>query len=327
MSQDIKRIGVMTSGGDAPGMNAAIRAVVRSASHYDLHVYGIMEGYKGMIAGNLKRLDNSDVANTIHRGGTILKTARCEEFKKKSGRNQAYDTLVAYDIDGVVVIGGNGTYTGAKYFTQEFDIPFIGLPGTIDNDIWGTDFTIGFDTAVNTAVEAIDKIRDTADSHNRLFFIEVMGRHAGFLALNTGIGSGAAATFLPETAWGEEELLTLLKRAAKRKKLFNIVVVAEGNKNGSAHQLAKIVDKKLKDYDTRVTTIGHLQRGGSPSASDRVLASTLGYEAVECLIHGDHNKALGMVHSEVFKCDFDAAINNKKELSKDMINMLGVLAM
>ena len=327
MSREIKRIGVFTSGGDAPGMNAAIRAVVRAASHYDLHVYGIMEGYKGMIDGNLKRLDNSDVANTIHRGGTILKTARCEEFKKKAGRQQAYDTLVAYDIDAVIAIGGNGTYTGAKFFTKEFDIPFMGLPGTIDNDIWGTDFTIGFDTAVNTAVEAIDKIRDTADSHNRLFFVEVMGRHAGFLALNTGIGSGAAATFLPESDWGEEELLKLLKRAAKRKKLFNIVVVAEGNKNGSAMQLAKIVDRKLKDYDTRVTTIGHLQRGGSPSASDRVLASTLGYEAVECLMKGQYNKAMGLVNSNLFICDFEEAISNKKELNQEQRNMLSVLAM
>jgi 6-phosphofructokinase 1 len=327
MNKEIKRIGVLTSGGDAPGMNAAVRAVVRSASHYDLHVYGIMEGYKGLIHGDMVRLENKDVANTIHRGGTILKTARCEDFKKKTGRNQAYETLQAYDIDAVIVIGGNGTYTGAKVFSSEFDIPFIGLPGTIDNDIWGTDYTIGFDTAVNTAVEAIDKIRDTADSHNRLFFIEVMGRHAGFLALNTGIGSGAAATFLPETEWGENELLVLLKKAAKRKKLFNIVVVAEGNKNGTAHQLAKAVDKKLKDYDTRVTTIGHLQRGGSPSAADRVLASTLGYEAVECLMNGIYNKALGIVNAQLFMCDFEEAISNKKELSQESIKMLGMLAM
>lgn len=327
MTKQIKRIGVLTSGGDAPGMNAAIRAVVRTASFHDLHVYGIMEGYKGLITGNLKRLDNNDVANTIHRGGTILKTARCEEFMKKTGRNQAYDTLQAYDIDGVIVIGGNGTYTGAKVFSSEFDIPFIGLPGTIDNDIWGTDYTIGFDTAINTAVEAIDKIRDTADSHNRLFFVEVMGRHTGFIALNTGIGSGAAATFLPETAWGVEELLTMLKKAAKRKKLFNIVVVAEGNKNGTAHQLAKAVDKKLKDYNTRVTTIGHLQRGGSPSAADRVLASALGFEAVESLIKGVQNKALGIVNSKLFMCDFEEAIHNKKELNEEMKSLLGILAM
>lgn len=327
MANDIKRIGVLTSGGDAPGMNAAIRAVVRAASYHDLHVYGVMEGFKGLIEGNLKRLDTNDVANTIHRGGTILKTARCEEFKKKSGRNMAYDTLQAFDIDGMIVIGGNGTYTGAKYFSSEFDIPFIGLPGTIDNDIWGTDYTIGFDTAINTAVEAIDKVRDTADSHNRLFFIEVMGRSAGFIALNTGIGSGAAATFLPETNWGSDELLRMLKKASKRKKLFNIVVVAEGNKNGTAHQLAKEVNKKLKNYDTRVTTIGHLQRGGSPSAADRVLASTLGFEAVECLMKGIKNKALGIVDSKLFMCEFDDAISNKKELNQEMMDLLNILAM
>jgi 6-phosphofructokinase 1 len=327
MNKDIKRIGILTSGGDAPGMNAAIRAVVRSAGFHDLHVYGVLEGYKGLIEGNIKRLDSTDVANTIHRGGTILKTARCEEFKSKEGRQMAYDTLQAFDIDAMIVIGGNGTYTGAKYFSTEFDIPFIGLPGTIDNDIWGTDFTIGFDTAINTAVEAIDKIRDTADSHNRLFFVEVMGRHAGFIALNTGIGSGAAATFLPETSWGVEELLTMLKKAAKRRKLFNIVVVAEGNKNGSAHQLAEAVDKKLGKYDTRVTTIGHLQRGGSPSAADRVLASTLGYEAVECLVKGHKNKALGIVNSNLFMCDFHDAITEKKELNHEMMNLLSILAM
>ena len=327
MTKEIKRIGVLTSGGDAPGMNAAIRAVVRTASYHDLFVYGVMEGYKGLIDGNLQRLDNNDVANTIQRGGTILKTARCEEFKKKAGRNMAYETLQAFDIDGMVVIGGNGTYTGAKIFSSEFDVPFIGLPGTIDNDIWGTDFTIGFDTAINTAVEAIDKIRDTADSHNRLFFVEVMGRHTGFIALNTGIGSGAAATFLPETAWGIEELLDMLKKAAKRKKLFNIVVVAEGNKNGNAHQLADLVTKKWKDYNTRVTTIGHLQRGGSPSAADRVLASTLGFEAVECLRKGVKNKALGMVNSKLFMCDFEEAINNKKTLNPEMMNLLSILAM
>lgn len=239
----------------------------------------------------------------------------------------AYETLQAFDIDGVIVIGGNGTYTGAKHFSSEFDVPFIGLPGTIDNDIWGTDFTIGFDTAINTAVEAIDKIRDTADSHNRLFFIEVMGRSAGFIALNTGIGSGAAATFLPETEWGSVELLDMLKKAAKRQKLFNIVVVAEGNKNGTAEQLAKEVNKKLKNYDTRVTTIGHLQRGGSPTAADRVLASTLGYEAVNCLVKGIKNKALGIVNSQLFMCDFEEAVKNKKELNHEMMELLGILAM
>lgn len=327
MSREIKRIAVLTSGGDAPGMNAAIRAVVRTATHADLHVYGVSEGFKGLIEGNLIRLENKDVANTILRGGTILKTARCEEFKSTEGRQKAYDSLVAFDIDAVVAIGGNGTYTGADFFTKEFDLPFIGLPGTIDNDIWGTDFTIGFDTAINTAVEAIDKIRDTASSHNRLFFVEVMGRHAGFIALETGIASGAAATFLPETNWGADELLKMLKKAAIRKKLFNIVVVAEGNENGDAHQLAAQVKEKLKNYDTRVTTIGHLQRGGSPSAADRILASRLGYEAVQALINGVENKALGLVHSKLNAVDFWDAIHEKKELDKDEIKMLEVLAM
>jgi 6-phosphofructokinase 1 len=326
MSREIKRIGVLTSGGDAPGMNAAIRAVVRAASFHDLHVYGVFEGYKGLIKGDVKRLESGDVANILQRGGTILKTARCEEFKTKDGRNIAYETIKAYDIDGMIVIGGNGTYTGAKYFSEEFDIPFIGLPGTIDNDIWGTDYTIGYDTAINTAIEAIDKIRDTADSHNRLFFIEVMGRHAGFIALDTGIGSGAAYTFLPEVEGGLEQMLDMLKKAAIRKKMFNIVVVAEGNEKGSVHELAAAVEANLAGYDTRVTTIGHMQRGGSPSAADRVLASTLGYEAVECLVKGIKNKALGIVDSKLFMASFDEAINNRKPLNEAKIELLNILA-
>ena len=327
MARDIKRIAVLTSGGDAPGMNAAIRAVVRTASHDDLHVYGVYEGYKGLIEGNLVRLESRDVANIILRGGTILKTARCEKLKTVEGRRKAYDTLLAYDIDAVIAIGGNGTYTGAYYFSKEYDMPFIGLPGTIDNDIYGTDFTIGFDTSINTAVEAIDKIRDTASSHNRLFFVEVMGRHAGFIALETGIASGAAATFLPETDWGIDELLTMLKKAAIRKKLFNIVVVAEGNKNGNAQELAEMVHEKFNNYETRVTTIGHLQRGGSPTAADRVLASRLGYEAVNALLNGVENKALGLVHGKLNAVDFWDAIHKSKPLDDDMVKMLEVLAM
>lgn len=327
MSKEIKRVAVLTSGGDAPGMNAAIRAVVRTATHEDLHAYGIESGYKGMIEGNLTRLENKDVANTILRGGTILKTARCKEFETPEGRQKAYDSLMAYDIDAVIAIGGNGTYTGAYYFTREFDIPFIGLPGTIDNDIFGTDFTIGYDTAINTAVEAIDKIRDTASSHNRLFFVEVMGRNAGFIALETGIASGAQATFLPETNWGIDELIALLKKASIRKKLFNIVVVAEGNKSGSVHELAQHVKDNMPEFDTRVATIGHLQRGGSPSAFDRVLASRLGYEAVIALQNGIFNKAVGIVNSKVSFVDFQDAISKKKELDTEKIKMLDVLAM
>ncbi|MEZ4907269.1 MAG: 6-phosphofructokinase [Saprospiraceae bacterium] len=327
MSNEIKRIAVLTSGGDAPGMNAAIRAVVRTATHEDLHTYAIESGYKGMIEGNIYRLENKDVANTILRGGTVLKTARCEDFKTPEGRKRAYDSLVAYDIDAVIVVGGNGTYTGAYYFTKEYSIPFIGLPGTIDNDIHGTDFTIGYDTAINTAVEAIDKIRDTASSHNRLFFVEVMGRHSGFIALDTGIASGAAATFMPETNWGADELLTMLKNASIRKKLFNIVVVAEGNKNGDARQLAQTVKENLPGFDVRVTTIGHLQRGGSPSSADRVLASRLGYEAVMALQQGIYNKALGIVNGKVNYEDFYDAINKKKSLDDEKLRMLHVLAM
>jgi 6-phosphofructokinase 1 len=327
MKKDIKRIAILTSGGDAPGMNAAIRAVVRSATHEDLHCYGIVSGYLGMINGDLVRLENNDVANTILRGGTILKTARCKEFETTEGRQKAYDTLLAWDIDAVIAIGGNGTYKGAYYFTREFDMPFIGLPGTIDNDIYGTDYTIGYDTAINTAVEAIDKIRDTASSHNRLFFVEVMGRHAGFLALETGIASGAAAIFLPETDWGLEELFKLLKKASIRKKLFNIVVVAEGNKSGNATELAQHVKDNFPDFDTRVSTIGHLQRGGSPSAFDRVLASRMGYEAVMALQNGIYNKALGIANGKVNLVDFYEAISKHKELDTGKIKMLEVLSM
>lgn len=327
MSKDIKRIAILTSGGDAPGMNAAIRAVVRTATHEDLHAYGIESGYKGMIDGNIYRIENKDVANTILRGGTILKTARCEEFKTPEGRKKAYESLVAYDIDAVIAIGGNGTYTGAYHFTREYDIPFIGLPGTIDNDIHGTDYTIGYDTAINTAVEAIDKIRDTASSHNRLFFVEVMGRHSGFIAIETAIASGAAAAFIPETDWGIDELLLMLKNASIRKKLFNIVVVAEGNKNGNATQLAQLVKENIEGLDTRVTTIGHLQRGGSPSALDRVLASRMGFEAVLALQNGIYNKALGIINGQVVLEDFYDAINKKKEVDIQKLKIIETLAM
>ena len=271
----IKRIAVFTSGGDAPGMNAAVRAVVRTAVYHDLHVYGIYRGYDGMVNGDIRRLEVGDVANIIQRGGTVLKTARSEAFRTPEGRKQAYETLLANDIDGVVAIGGNGTYTGADIFMKEYKIPFIGLPGTIDNDIYGTDYTIGFDTAINTSIEAVDKIRDTADSHNRLFFVEVMGRHAGFIALHTGIGSGAGAIFLPETETTIEELSETLRKSIKRKKLFNLVIVAEGNHNGDANEIARQIKEKNPDFDIKVTIIGHLQRGGSPTAMDRVLASRM----------------------------------------------------
>ena len=323
---EIKRIAVFTSGGDAPGMNAAIRAVVRTASYYDLHVYGIQNGYQGMIDGKINRLERGDVANIIHTGGTFLKTARSADFMTEAGRANACENLVAHDIDACVAIGGNGTYTGAHVFSKEHDVPFVGIPGTIDNDIYGTDYTIGFDTAINTAVEAIDRIRDTADSHSRLFFIEVMGRHAGYIALNTGIGAGAGYIFLPETETPIEKLTSDLYRAARRKKLFNMVVVAEGNKNGDAIEIAHILREKYQ-LDSKVTIIGHIQRGGAPSAADRVLASRLGYNAVKGLLDGQKNVACGIINNEICFTPFELAISKTKELNEDLLEMTEILAL
>jgi 6-phosphofructokinase 1 len=327
MSKNIKRIAVFTSGGDAPGMNAALRAVVRTASFHDMHVYGIMRGYEGMIDGDLKRLERGDVGNIIHRGGTILKTARSQRFMTPEGRRSAYESLLAFDIDACVAIGGNGTFTGAKVFTEEYDIPFIGIPGTIDNDLFGTDFTIGFDTSVNTAIEAADKIRDTADSHNRLFFVEVMGRNSGFIALNTAIGSGAGSVLIPETDTSIEELVDALKKGARRKKLFSLVIVAEGNKNGNATEIARKVKEAFDFYDTKVTIIGHLQRGGSPTGLDRVLASRLGFSSVEGLINGEQNAMTGLVNGKIKYTPFEQAIEEAKELDNDLVRMAEILAM
>jgi len=327
MSERIKRIAVFTSGGDAPGMNAAIRAVVRTANYHDLHVYGIMRGYDGMINGHIKRLETRDVGNIMHRGGTVLKTARSMEFMTKEGRSQAYEALMAHDIDACVAIGGNGTFTGAKVFMEEHDMPMVGLPGTIDNDIFGTDYTIGFDTAINTAIEAVDRIRDTADSHNRLFFIEVMGRHSGYIALYTGIGSGSSSLFLPETDTSIKDLSALLGKSAKRKKLFNLVIVAEGNKNGDANEIATKIKQMNPEYDTKVTIIGHLQRGGSPSCMDRVLASRLGHSAVESLLAGKSGVALGVVNDQISFTPFDDAITKSKDLNMELVKMAEILAL
>ena len=325
MGKDIRRIAVFTSGGDAPGMNAAVRAVVRTAGYYNLHVYGIYRGYEGMIQGNIERLETSDVANIIHAGGTRLKTARSMEFMTPEGRELAYETLIAHEIDACIAIGGNGTFTGAKVFTEKYNIPFIGIPGTIDNDIFGTDYTIGFDTAINTAVEAIDKIRDTADSHNRLFFIEVMGRHAGYIALHTGIGTGAGSIFLPETDTNLDEFAKFLQRANRRKKLFNMVVVAEGNQNGNAMEIAKYLEDK-HGIESKVTIIGHLQRGGSPSAFDRVLSSRMGYHAVKALLGGKENVAIGIIDDHIIYTPFDDAITKEKSLNDDLVKMAEILS-
>ena len=326
MNRNIKRIAVFTSGGDAPGMNAAIRAVVRTATFNDLHVYGIQRGYDGMIRGDIQRIESNDVANIMHRGGTMLKTARSEQFRTTEGRKQAYESLVANDIDACVAIGGNGTFTGAKLFSEEFDIPFVGLPGTIDNDLFGTDYTIGFDTSVNTAMRAVDKIRDTADSHNRLFFVEVMGRHSGYIALNTGIATGSSAVLIPENDSNIDELIQMLKKGAKRNKLFSIVIVAEGNKYGGAIKVSEAVQEQFAHYDTKVAIIGHLQRGGSPTCFDRVLASRLGHGAVNALLEGKQNVMVGLVNNQIHYASFDDAINKVKPINADLLALSDILA-
>lgn len=327
MSDSIKRIAVFTSGGDAPGMNAAIRAVVRTATFHDLHIYGIRKGYTGMIDGELMRMETRNVGNIMHRGGTMLKTARSKRFMTKEGRQAAYESLKAHDIDALIAIGGNGTFTGAQIFSEEFGVPVIGVPGTIDNDLYGTDFTIGYDTAVNTAIDACDKIRDTADSHDRLFFVEVMGRHAGFIALSTGIGSGASAVMIPEREMGIEDLIGMLKKGVKRKKLFSLVIVAEGNINGGAAEIAKKVQSQFDHYDIKVTIIGHLQRGGSPSSFDRVLASRLGFGAVEGLLGGQSQVMCGLVNNKICYTPLADAISKKKDPDEDLIRMAEILAL
>lgn len=324
---EIKRIGVFTSGGDAPGMNAAIRAVMRTASIYDLHVYGIQRGYDGMIDGEINRLEADDVRNILQRGGTILKTARSSRFLTPEGRKIAYENLVANDIDALVAIGGNGTFTGSMVFNSEYNIPTIGLPGTIDNDLYGTDYTIGFDTAVNTAIQAVDKIRDTADSHNRIFLIEVMGRNSGYIALHTAIGSGASAFIIPEVESTIETLIDDLKKALRRKKLFGLVISAEGNKIGNAFEISSKLKELVPEYDVKVTIIGHLQRGGSPTAQDRILASRLGYEAVEALIKGKHNVMAGIINDKVVFTPFVDAISKNKTPDISMIKMANILGM
>ena len=324
--EKIKRIAVFTSGGDAPGMNAAIRAVVRTAAYHDLHIFGINNGYEGMIDGDMRRLDIRDVGNIIYRGGTILKTARSKRFMTPEGRRSAYEALMAFDVDACVAIGGNGTFTGAKVFSEEYDIPIIGIPGTIDNDLFGTDYTIGYDTAVNTAVQAVDKIRDTADSHNRLFFVEVMGRNSGFIALSTGIASGAGNVLIPEADTTLERLVELLRLGAKRKKMFGIIVVAEGKKLGSTQEIAQKVSKAIDFYDTKVTIIGHMQRGGSPSALDRLLSSRLGFGAVEGLLSGHANEMIGLVNNEVVFTSFEDAISKEKKPNQGLVRMAEILA-
>lgn len=322
----IETIGVLTSGGDAPGMNAAIRAVTRSAICSGLKVKGIYRGYEGLINNEIRDLTSESVSSTIQRGGTMLKTARSDEFMTAEGREKAYGNMVANSIDALVVIGGNGSLSGAQVFAQEFDIPCIGLPGTIDNDLFGTDSTIGYDTALNTIVECVDKIRDTATSHNRIFFIEVMGRDAGFLAQNSAIAAGAEAAIIPEDKTDIDQLEQFISRGFRKSKNSSIVLVSESKKGGGAMHYAERVRKEHPQYDVRVTILGHLQRGGTPSAFDRILASRLGVAAIEALNDGQRNVMVGISNNQIVYVPFNKAVKMDKPIDKELINVLSVLS-
>ncbi len=322
----IKRIGVLTSGGDAPGMNAAIRAVTRTAVFYELEVVGIRHGYQGMINANFKPLKAHSVSDIIQRGGTILKTARSAEFRTPEGRKQAYMNLREAAIDGVVCIGGDGTFTGAGIFSEEYDIPFVGVPGTIDNDIYGTDYTIGYDTALNTVVQCVDKIRDTASAHNRMFFVEVMGAEAGFIALNSGIATGAEAILIPEIKGDSRNLKAQIEDGNKRKKSSNIIIVAEGDEEGGAIAIAHKLKDDFKEYDIRVSVLGHLQRGGSPSAIDRVNASRLGHAAVEALLDDQKSVMVGLQNDTIVLVPFRKAVKLNKTISPLLLELASILS-
>lgn len=321
----MKKIAVFTSGGDAPGMNACIRAVVRTGIYRQIEVLGIMSGYQGMINNEIITLDSSSVANIIQRGGTILKSSRSEEFRTKEGRAKAYETIKTNGIEGIVCIGGNGTYTGAEIFYEEFGIPSIGVPGTIDNDLYGTDFTIGYDTALNTAMEAIDKIRDTADSHNRVFLVEVMGRDSGFIALAVGIAGGAEAILVPEDQEDEQKLYDIFTRKKERRKSFSIIVVAEGEHGGALNAASKLKEK-FPELDIRTTILGHIQRGGSPTARDRILSTRLGVSAVERLLEGGKNECVGMINNKIRFTSFSEAVNKRKPLPDYILGMVDMLS-
>lgn len=322
----VNNIAVLTSGGDAPGMNAAVRAVVRTGIYHHLNVFGVMYGYRGMLTNEILPMESKSVANIIQRGGTILKTARCKEFYEYEGRKKAYENLKKHNIDGLVVIGGDGSFKGAQKFSQEFDIPCIGLPGTIDKDIAGTDFTIGFDTAVNTAVEAIDKIRDTADAHDRLFIIEVMGRDAGYIALHSGIATGAEHIMMPEHKSDVEIIIEELQANERRRKLVNLIVVAEGDETGGANEVASLIKERHPNADTRVCILGHIQRGGSPTCQDRILASRMGYAAVNALLDGTHNVMIGIRNDKIHYTPLDHAVKAKEEIDPEWFKIVKILA-
>ena len=322
----IKCIGIMTSGGDAPGMNAAIRAITRSAIYNGLTVKGIYRGYKGLITGEIQEFKTQNVSNIIQLGGTILKTARCEEFKTPEGRKTAYETMQKEGIDALVVIGGDGSLTGARLLAQEYDIPCIGLPGTIDNDLFGTDTTIGYDTALNTILDAVDKIRDTATSHERLFFVEVMGRDAGFLALNGAIAAGAEAAIIPEFNTEVDQLEEFIKNGFRKSKNSSIVLVAESEITGGAIHYAERVKNEYPQYDVRVTILGHLQRGGSPTAHDRIIASRMGVASIQALMEGQRNVMIGIENDQIVYVPFSKAIKNDKPIDRELVNVLNELS-
>ncbi|MFS8616553.1 MAG: 6-phosphofructokinase [Solitalea sp.] len=326
MGKNIKKIGVLTSGGDAPGMNACIRAVVRTGIFHGIEIVGIMKGYQGLIDNEIIPLPSHAVSNIIQRGGTILKTARCQEFRTPEGRQKAFDNLQRQGIDALIVIGGDGTFSGAEVFSREFDIPVMGIPGTIDNDLFGTDFTIGFDTANNSVIQAIDQIRDTAASHNRLFFVEVMGRDAGVIALWAGVAGGSEAILIPEKETAIDTLIEKLAHGAENQKSSSIVVVAEGEKSGGALKIAEEVKRRFDHYDTKVTVLGHLQRGGSPTCFDRVLASRMGYAAVKALMNNVRGKMIGMVRNKIQFTELSLAISRHSPFDEELAEIATVLS-
>lgn len=322
----IKSIGILTSGGDAPGMNAAIRAVTRSAIYNGLKVYGIYRGYKGLVTDEIQEFKSQNVSNIIQMGGTILKAARCKEFTTPEGWAQAYENMKKHEIDALVIIGGDGSLTGARIFAQEFDVPCIGLPGTIDNDLYGTDTTIGYDTALNTILDAVDKIRDTATSHERLFFVEVMGRDAGFLALNGAIAAGAEAAIIPEFSTEVDQLEEFIEHGFRKSKSSSIVLVAESELTGGAMHYAERVKNEYPQYDVRVTILGHLQRGGRPTAHDRIIASRMGVASIQALLEGQRNVMIGIDDDKIVYVPFAKAIKNDKPIDRELVNVLHELS-
>lgn len=323
---NIKCIGVLTSGGDAPGMNAAIRAVTRTAIYNGIEVKGIMRGYRGLIFDEIIPFKTNSVSNIIQQGGTVLKTARCEEFTTEEGRKVAYEALQREGIDALVVIGGDGSLTGARIFAKEFNFPIVGLPGTIDNDLWGTDLTIGYDTALNTIMDAVDKIRDTATSHERVFIVEVMGRECGYLALNGAIATGAEGAIIPEKVKEGDPLGTIISNGFRKSKNSSLLLVTEGEITGGAMELSARIKKEYPQYDVRVTILGHLQRGGSPSAADRILASRMGAAAIDALLDDQRNVMIGIENDRIVYVPFSKAIKKNKAIPQELVNTLNILS-